>query len=371
MSGALRTADDSIIALAERLLAVLDRGSFTSTYKYAVLLGLIDLAVEKTDRSGAAPSSVTTHELAEKVTALYWRHAHTSDKRPELLAQNRPQAGKRPVPEIIRRIHSFRASAAPDPTSPLTRAKLAAPGEWRRLVREVEWKLVEMPLPRLQRVGDRADPFLFAIRWDDRIRRGEFNDPARFDNVIRFIGNAGEALVRLAGLLRPLVQREWARLVADFNELPEATLERELFGEARSSLDAVRSPLLELQRGLCFYCQKPANDGAQVDHFVPWARHPNDAIENLVVAHAGCNGAKSDHLAAERHIEHWLLRMESTSLIEIASQVGWEHDAERCLGTTRGIYVRLPPETPLWLSATTFVGNDRDSIRRILLHSGG
>ncbi len=44
----LSNDDGDLIRLAERLLAILDRGRFTATYKYAVLLGLIDLCVEKT-----------------------------------------------------------------------------------------------------------------------------------------------------------------------------------------------------------------------------------------------------------------------------------------------------------------------------------
>jgi 5-methylcytosine-specific restriction endonuclease McrA len=39
-----------------------------------------------------------------------------------------------------------------------------------------------------------------------------------------------------------------------------------------------------------------------VDHFIPWSRYPNDAIENLVVAHERCNGRKSDFLAASDHV---------------------------------------------------------------------
>jgi hypothetical protein len=64
-----------IVAFAERLLELLDQGSFQTTYKYAVLLGLMDLCVEHTSAKGAAPTSVTTRQLAEKVLELYWSHA--------------------------------------------------------------------------------------------------------------------------------------------------------------------------------------------------------------------------------------------------------------------------------------------------------
>lgn len=359
--------DVDLIGLAERILAILDRGSFTATYKYAVLLGLMDLCVEKTTRAGTAPTSVTTHELAEKVVALYWRHAQPIELGRErvLLKQNRPQRGKRAIPKIVLRIHEFRERHAPDPSATLMRAKIAAPAEWARLVREVEWKLVEMPLPRLQRIGDRENTFLFVIGWDERVRRSQFNSPREFDNSIRFVGEAADALVRLSGLLRPLVQREWVALVAEFNELPQARLERDLFAFARSSLEMLHAPLLELQSGNCFYCGKRVTSG-EVDHFVPWARHPTNALENLVVADKGCNGRKSDHLAAARHLERWLERMERPEVVQIARDVSWESDPARVLGTARGIYVRLPAEAPLWLAGTTFAANDVGQTRRLL-----
>ena len=43
-------------ALAEQLLAVLAEGAFTATYKYAVLLALVDLCVERSTPTGEAPN---------------------------------------------------------------------------------------------------------------------------------------------------------------------------------------------------------------------------------------------------------------------------------------------------------------------------
>lgn len=63
---------DDAIALAERILQLLDQGSFVSTYKYAVLLGLLDLCLERTSPDGTPPAELTTRELAEKVIELYW-----------------------------------------------------------------------------------------------------------------------------------------------------------------------------------------------------------------------------------------------------------------------------------------------------------
>lgn len=54
-----------------KLLELLQYGGFTSTYKYAVLLGLLDLCVEFNTR-GDAPTVVTTNQLAHKVIEIYW-----------------------------------------------------------------------------------------------------------------------------------------------------------------------------------------------------------------------------------------------------------------------------------------------------------
>jgi len=63
-----------LIRFAEKVLALLDQGSFTATYKYAVLLGIMDLCMEQVSRTGQPPTSVTTRQLAEKMIELYWPH---------------------------------------------------------------------------------------------------------------------------------------------------------------------------------------------------------------------------------------------------------------------------------------------------------
>jgi hypothetical protein len=47
--------ESGAIAFAERVLTLLDDGSFTATYKYAVLLGLIDLCMEGVSATTRGP----------------------------------------------------------------------------------------------------------------------------------------------------------------------------------------------------------------------------------------------------------------------------------------------------------------------------
>jgi len=68
---------------------------------------------------------------------------------------------------------------------------------------------------------------------------------------------------------------------------------------------------MDVQHGVCLYCEKPLRrEIQQVDHFVPWSRYPADVGQNFVLAHNGCNNAKSDYLAAEKHLAGWARRNE-------------------------------------------------------------
>jgi uncharacterized protein len=118
----------------------------------------------------------------------------------------------------VARIARFRRESAPDPSSPIGRARIAAPVAFERMVRFVEWKLIQMPLPRVQQFGHGYDPFLYQIHWDRQVayaevRRYQRGEPSDFDSRISLRPGVGEHLVLLNGLLRPLIHRQWAALL--------------------------------------------------------------------------------------------------------------------------------------------------------------
>lgn len=363
MSGA-PAPDRGAIAFAEKLMTVLAYGRRTATYKYAVLLGLIDLCHEQSSSAGSAPRRVRTAQLAEKVIELYWPHAAPFEVASGSVLTQSSGGHQAEILQLIRR---FRDEQVRDPSASRTRSRLRAPEAYERLVREVEWKLAEMPLPKLQRVGDTLDPFVYRIAWDDGVRRAEYFAEG-FDRSLHFVGEAADHLVRLAALLRPVIQREWARLVAQFNPelVPEGRLEEFLFGVERISLAAIQGGLRELQDGRCFYCGDALGSRCEVDHFVPWVRYPDNGIENLVAAHRGCNGAKRDHLAAAEHVDAWVRRSErhKSDLVEIATRAQWDRHPDRSLAVARSIYLRLPDEVRLWRLAQEFVPVDRPRLVR-------
>lgn len=350
-------AGDDMVAFAERVLNLLDQGSYTSTYKYAVLLGLIDLCLEKTRRDGSAPTSITTRELAQKLVELYWPHTVAYEETRQVLRQN---AGGQAT--VLSDVVRFR-DRLPDPTTTLPRARRQAPGRFEHLVRRVEWTLINMPLPRLQVVGGREERVLYEIGWGQEIatRKRLVTDYQRggggdFDNVIRLRDGVGEWLVRLNGLLRPLIQRGWTSKVAQMNELTAARLESFLFGAQRVPLEPVRPALVDLQNGRCFYCARKLGRRSEVDHFIPWSRFPDNGIDNLVVTDEACNGAKRDFLAASLHLSRWAERNSSERgrLEAIAEGLAWESDPGRTLGVVRGVYLRLAEGAPLWVRGKEF-----------------
>ncbi|MFO0589465.1 MAG: HNH endonuclease domain-containing protein [Polyangiaceae bacterium] len=369
--------DRTALQLAERLIQLLDRGGFTSTYKYAVLIALMDLCMELTSaREGLPPESITTDQLARKVIELYWPHTAPFGEK-GVLRQN---SGKRMTPEgkvdtqieIIQHIERFREKIGPTATSlSLSRAiHLAGRGAYEELVRAVEWTLIEWPLPRLQIIGREEDRFLYDYAFSKETSKREVVsyqrgqvvfDPTTnrgFNNALNLRPGVGASLIALSGLLRPLVYRSWTLMVAHLNNLPESPLEGFLFGEERIPLDPVRPGLMDVQRGRCFYCEKGLSDAGKVhvDHFVPWSRHADNGIDNLVVAHERCNLSKSDFLAAAEHVEHWRERSRSRAadLAQIARDQTWESHPDRTVSVARAIYHGLPGDARLWLSGQKF-----------------
>ncbi len=211
------------IGFAEKVLELLDEGRYTATYKYAVLLALIDVCLECTEASGAPPNMVTTRQLAEKIVQLYWPHTvpFVGQSATTVLKQN--LVGQA---EIISAIARFRARHTSDPTVPHWQSRMAAPAAYERLVKLIEWKLIEMPLPRLQVMGHLPREFIYRIGWDQRVTRRQVvryqaGEARAFDNRVLLISGVGEYLLQLSGLLRPLIQRRWAAMVADLNRLEE------------------------------------------------------------------------------------------------------------------------------------------------------
>lgn len=367
-------------SIAERILTLLDHGAYESTYKHAVLTAMLDLCLAGTDAEGHPPDSITTRQLAEQVIALYW--PQTRQWQDGILRQSSQGPRDRGGAKIVRRVWEVRTAlgrAVPGaPRLDLARYHIAR--DFERLVRDVERVLILMPLPKLQRVGGEDTGWLYVIGWDDGAAQPKPAEltayfdgrPSAFDNQIRLKPGVAEAFVRLHGILRPFVEQHWARKVARLNDIEEQRLPAFLFGVERRSLEPVRAPLVDLQRGRCFYCDRGMRGTAHVDHFIPWSRHPDNGLHNLVAAHHDCNGAKRDHLAATGHVQRWRRRAteRADALDHIAARVGWAPGATRIVGVARALYLGLPDDARLWTAANRFERPDIPGLRAALAGCG-
>lgn len=169
--------------------------------------------------------------------------------------------------------------------------------EWKSLVTRVDSVVRGMPLWKLQRVGDQVLDFLYA------------HDEGAKDITLR--PGVAYCLRAFYNLITDMVRGAWARHIRRINgpTLGDAAdLHGFLFGSERSDLGVFKPILMDLQHGECFYCSRRLRDAVEVDHFIPWSRYPVDLGHNFVLAHKSCNNHKSDHIAAEIHLENWVER---------------------------------------------------------------
>ena len=164
--------------------------------------------------------------------------------------------------------------------------------------------------------------------------------------VLRLHGGLGEQLVALSALLVPALQAEWTLQVASLNDLPSEDLRSHLFGRERQDLTPLRELLRGLQDRTCLYCLRPLPAGGHVDHVVPWSLHPQDALENLVLAHDACNLSKGAYLLDAEPLQAWASR-DLAQLAAAASAAGWRSRPQAVFSLARSAYVHSTG-TQLW-----------------------
>jgi hypothetical protein len=186
-----------------------------------------------------------------------------------------------------------------------------------------------MPLWKLQTVGDERLEFLY-----ENVGRGK---------SITLKPGVAFCFRAFYSLLRDMFQGAWVRFVQKLNvkELGRLTdLGSFLFGRERGVLEAYRPILRDVQAGRCFYCHKDLKRSMEVDHFVPWSRYPTDLGHNFVLAHRACNNAKSDHIAAEEHLDVWIAqnREHAAEIDERLAEAALPHDLAASVRITEWAY---------------------------------
>ncbi len=354
-----------VTGFVERLLAVIDEGRRTATYKLALLMALMDCCAEGVTHLGAAPAEIPTRSLARQVARLYWPQLRPFP------AASGPIDLRQITNKSATIIQALRSAfnALPYVNTWESAEELLPADQVRQVLDVVELTVARYPLVRLQTVDGVPQPFLYDLEWGEGVSLARLvaNDGAR----VRLRPNAGDQLLRLSPLIRPLVELHWVRMVAGLNGLGlmEDDLRKHLFGAERVAFPSpLRRDLLDLQDGSCFYCSNSLSGASAIDHFVPWSRWPNDAVENLVIAHASCNSHKSDHVPGPLPLRRWAQRLTTrcADLAGVAVASKWRTDRDRRVSLARSLYGHLPAGSLVWNSPQNVTEANRLELLELL-----
>lgn len=332
------------LLLGQRVVAILETGLRTATYKLATLTALIDHCVEHLPDSPDATLTVPISDLAHRVLEIYWHQVRPFDGH-ELRQSTQPRA------RILGAASVFRAAAGVGPGgSALDVAMLRAPQAYRVALDEVVLCLAQQPLHRLQHLpgGDGSDPFLYDDSFlHDHISRAALR---AHGDAIELKPGIAYGLARLAGLLKPALEIMWVDDVRRMNKFLDAEVPDvagHLFGRERISLAAVREPFKDAFGARCFYCPADLRSNNPIDHVLPWSLVGIDGLANLVLACPRCNGDKRNALPSVEIVDRVLGR-DRNVLEGIADEIGWPTQYERVVGAARGVYRGQAVGVPTW-----------------------
>lgn len=333
--------DDSLL-LGQRVVAILETGRRTATYKLATLMALIEHCIENLPEQPDDALPVPLPALAHRVVEIYWQQVRPFDGHE--LRQSTGSSAR-----ILRATKELSVAAGPA-TGSVDLARLRAPAAYDRAIDDVVLCLAQQPLHRLQKMAgsSMSDQFLYDdSRLHDHVSRSTLR---AHGDAIELKPGVAQGLARLAGLLKPALEIMWVDDVRRMNRFLDAEVPDvagHLFGRERAALSAVRQPLKEAFGPHCFYCgmHLPANN--PIDHVLPWSLVGIDGLSNLVLACTRCNGDKSGAVPAVGIVDR-VLRRERDVLEEIATALQWPTQHERVVAAARGIYRGQPDGVPTW-----------------------
>lgn len=333
------------LLLGQRVVAILETGLRTATYKLATLMALIEHCIENMPDRPDDVLRVPIPDLAHRVLEIYWQQVRPFDGR-ELRQSTQTRA------RILIATNALRAAAGVTRSGvSVDIAKLRAPNAYRSAIEEITLCLARQPLHRLQKLpgASISDPFLYDDSFlHDHVSRSTLR---AHGDAIELKPGVAQGLARLAGLLKPALEIMWVDDVRRMNKFLEAQVPDvagHLFGRERANLAAVRLPFKEAYGPHCFYCGTHLPVNNPVDHVLPWSLVGIDGLANLVLACARCNGDKSGALPALSIVDRVLDRDRSV-LEQIASEIQWPTQHDRVVAAALGIYRMQPTGVPTWL----------------------
>ncbi len=325
----------------QRLFA---EGDFSSTYKFALLITLGELAIESR-AEGSQELRLSMRSIADRFIGLYWNHARSygsgkAEAVSGVLTQNRGAQAA-----VLSAIGDFQA------TYPgVTLAQLHAHPAHPQLRSTVAITVAQQPVKYLQNLGNGRVPFLY-----ERELGGVVLKPG-----------VAYCLRRFFPLLNQLARSGWLSHikgnVKNHQILGDADdLEAFLFEPSRGSLAVIGRELGKLDAQTCFYCRGRIHNSADVDHYIPFVLYPRDLAHNFVLAHAACNRSKSHALAGRDHLHRWLERLvaHSADLAQIGRDAGVPINQGVTLNMARWAYQQgMAAEGHAWVAPQKFQAID-------------
>ena len=145
------------LVLGQRVVAILDPGLRTATYKLATLMALIDHCIENMPERPDDVLRVPIPELAHRVLEIYWPQVRPFEGH-EL------RQSTQPPPRILAATNVLRQAAGVERAGiQVDIARLRAPAAYSSAIDEITLCLAQQPLHRLQKLpgSSTSDPFLF------------------------------------------------------------------------------------------------------------------------------------------------------------------------------------------------------------------
>lgn len=270
---------------------LLEMSSYTATYKFALLMSLVNSSIESAVNDDLC-LFISYHHIADHFIQLYW-------------SQSLPYAPKQVQDgEILKQLTGGQASVIKDIIELRTiepninKAKVKLASQWHGLRKKVASNIKRNPAQYLQTP-------------EKNIHSTFLYDYHAHTNGIELKQGIAYCFAHYSVIINKLCQQYWTEFIRKNNQSLFSDiidLQQFLFGELRQNLSIFLPLLSDLQDNRCFYCGSKLTDftkTAEVDHFIPWSKYPNDTAHNFVLADHKCNNAKRDYLAHTDFFEKW------------------------------------------------------------------
>ncbi|MEI8083517.1 MAG: HIT family protein, partial [Actinomycetes bacterium] len=202
-------------ALTQQVLSLIDEGQRSATYKPALMLAILELAVE---RAPADPDAdlglrLPLPDIADRVMAYYWPQVREYPAAGDILRQ-----ANGPRMRVTKALQELSATTGIAPTVELDVVMDSHRQAYEKTRNSVVVALTKQPIPRLQRITSGGDFFPRPL-YDDADFIPETGLRKGADAAIRLRRGVATALARNATLLRMAIENVWIREVASMNEI--------------------------------------------------------------------------------------------------------------------------------------------------------